>query len=170
MDPRYKAIQPRPAGSSAPAPEINIRVEESESRKRRRSQNHIACDRCRTKKISEEGGQILERLNASKQLRRSQSEFMNHLRTLPIEQATEMLRQFRENPDFHTALSPSPANSNLMVKPSSLHIARAMAPPTGYATEFELAGQFSVAYPWISPGLAEHERFTETKRRQPGSL
>lgn len=51
MNPKYKAIQPRPAEAPAPASEINIRVEESESRKRRRLQNHIACDRCRTKKI-----------------------------------------------------------------------------------------------------------------------
>lgn len=75
---------------------------------------------------------------------------MNHLRTLPIEQATEMLRRFRENPDLHTALS-SLANSKLTVQPSSIRTARAMAPPTGSTTEFELAGQFRVAYPWISP-------------------
>ncbi|KAF5565741.1 cercosporin resistance protein [Fusarium phyllophilum] len=145
MDPNYKPIQPHPGGTSVPASSIHIQVEESESRKRRRSRNHIACDRCRKEE------QILERLKDSEQHRQAQSEFMNRLRTLPIEQASEMLRQLRENPDFHTTFSSSPANNSLVVQPSGLRIARAMAPPTGSATEFELAGQFSVAYPWIPP-------------------
>ncbi|TVY67688.1 putative transcriptional regulatory protein [Fusarium oxysporum f. sp. cubense] len=179
MDSKYKPIQPHPGGSSIPASNIHIQVKENESRKRRRNRNHIACDRCRNKKISCNGAkpscpscirtktecvyrqyrsslrpeeeQILERLKDSEQHRQAQSDFINLLRSLPIEQATDMLQRFRDNPDLPTALSSMQGSTNLTFQPSNLRNARAIAPPTGSATEFELNGQFSMAYPRIPP-------------------
>lgn len=62
-----------------------------------------------------------------------------------------MLQQLRNNPDLPTAISSMQQSSNLTARPSDLRVARAVAPPTGSATEFELTAQFSAAYPRLPP-------------------
>jgi hypothetical protein len=88
-------------------------------------------------------------LNSSAQRHQAQSNVINLLRSLPMDQATEMLRQLRESNDLSTVLSSIPENSCLTVQPSNIRNARAISPPTGSATEFELAAKFSTVYPRI---------------------
>ncbi|KAF5715987.1 C6 transcription factor [Fusarium mundagurra] len=95
--------------------------------------------------------QILDRLKDSEQHRQAQSDFINLLRSLPIDQATDMIRRIRDNPDLPTALSSVQGSTSLTFQPSNLRNSRAIAPPTGSATEFELNAQFSMAYPRIAP-------------------
>ncbi|KAF5694350.1 Aromatic peroxygenase [Fusarium denticulatum] len=97
--------------------------------------------------------QILERLKDSEQHRQAQSDFINLLLSLPIDQATDMLQRFRDNPESLTVLLSiqSSSSTNFTFQPSNLRSARAIAPPTGSATEFELNAQFSMAYPRIPP-------------------
>ncbi|KAF5646412.1 apo9 cpo9 [Fusarium tjaetaba] len=97
--------------------------------------------------------QILDRLKDSEQHCQAQSDFINLLRSLPIDQAADVLQRLRDNPDSLPVLSSIRGNSstNLTFQPSNLRNARAIAPPTGSATEFELNAQFSMAYPRIPP-------------------
>ncbi|KAK7571424.1 hypothetical protein V3481_018638 [Fusarium oxysporum f. sp. vasinfectum] len=203
MDPKYKPILSRPSrpSSSIPASSTPIQIEETDSQKRRRSQKHIACERCRKKKIScngtkpncppcmranaecvyrqyrntrhQEQEELLGLLNSSEQRHQAQSNVINLLRSLPMDQATEMLRQLRESNDLSTALSSIQENSSLTIQPSNIRNARAISPPTGSATEFELAAQFSTAYPSISPhdiqvlrGLLRQDNDDETRTVQ----
>ncbi|KAG7423470.1 Conidial development protein fluffy [Fusarium oxysporum f. sp. raphani] len=84
-----------------------------------------------------------------------------------------MLRRLRESNDLSAALSSTQENSSLTIQPSNIRNARAISPPTGFATEFELAAQFSMAYPRIPPhdiqvlrGLLRQNNDDETRTVQ----
>ncbi|KAM0418945.1 hypothetical protein ACHAPT_012103 [Fusarium lateritium] len=98
-----------------------------------------------------EEAEIFANLRNSEQQRRVESEVISLLRSLPRAQATEMLQRLRDNADLPTVLSSVQWNTNFTMRPSDLRSARAIAPPTGSATEFELTAQCNTAYPKILP-------------------
>ncbi|CAG7559863.1 unnamed protein product [Fusarium equiseti] len=94
---------------------------------------------------------MFNRLRDSERHQQVQAEVINLLRLLPLDKATRMLQQLRDNPDLPTAISSVQRNTSLAMRPSDLRLARAVAPPTGSAAEFELTAQFSTAYPRLPP-------------------
>jgi hypothetical protein len=96
---------------------------------------------------------MLKRLQDSERNQQVQSQVIHLLRSLPQHKAAQMLQQLRDDPDLPAAISSIQANNSLSLsaRPSDLRLARAVAPPTGSTTEFELAAQFSMAYPRIPP-------------------
>jgi len=94
---------------------------------------------------------MLNRLRDSERSQQVQAEVINLLRLLPLDKATRMLQQLRDNPDLPTAISSVQRSTSLAMRPSDLRLARAVAPPTGSAAEFELTAQFSTAYPRLPP-------------------
>ena len=105
---------------------------------------------CRRSRYPEEE-EIFNRLRDSEKNQQVQSEVINLLRSLPLDKATQMLQHLRNNSDLPTAISSIQQSSSLTARPSDLRVARAVASPTGSATEFELTAQFSAAYPRLPP-------------------
>ncbi|KAF4456621.1 Conidial development protein fluffy [Fusarium austroafricanum] len=141
--------------------------------KKRRVHTRIACNRCRSMKISCDGGQpscsrcsqrgntcvyepsskeVGRRIELENQITQLQDrlkqheDVIQHLRSAPEQDAITIVRRLKSTPDLETVLS-SIRSSITPQRPSDIKTARATLPFTQSSLEFELAVLHGNAYP-----------------------
>ena len=80
-----------------------------------------------------------------------QNELLEHLRSLPCDEAIELLRDLKTVPDVSTFLASYKGSSHGQQRLSNLATARSVSPPTQTNLEFELMVQHKTAYPRLVP-------------------
>jgi len=72
---------------------------------------------------------------------------IQRLRTLPENEAIELLRRLRSTNDLESVLSSAAGNASNQYRPSDIETARAHSPPTDSRIEFELSVKYRIVYP-----------------------